>query len=79
VIDEELLKWIIGQGGVIAIAVLLLHTYRKDMTHFTHLWRGQSELLMQVVKENTIAITSNTEVIRSLQDHMDHNHESRAR
>jgi len=32
---------------------------------------------MQVVKDNSIAITANTEVVRSLQDQMKHDHESR--
>lgn len=58
--DAETLKYAasLGVGGVLALAMFLIH--RKDMQeHIAH-WRGQSEILIQVVKENTTAIAALT-------------------
>lgn len=46
----------LGIGGVLAWG--MFQVYRKDMQRNNDLWKGQSEMLMQVVKENTAAITS---------------------
>jgi len=59
----------LGVGG--AIAGLLFYFYRKDVKLYTEQWRGQSEALLQVVKENTNAITSNTEVTRAMHRRLD--------
>ena len=48
----------------------MFHFYRKDVERYTELWRGQSEQLIQVVKENTTAITSNAEITKALHKHI---------
>lgn len=64
--EPELIQIVapLGVGGV--LAVIMFYFYRKDAETYTSQWKGQSELLMEVVKENTKAITSNTEVVRAL-------------
>ncbi len=56
--DADTLKWLasLGVGGVLAGGMFLV--YRKDMKVNSEAWRGQSEMLMVVVKENTAAITA---------------------
>jgi hypothetical protein len=64
--DQEFLKFLstLGVGGVIAGLMFLV--YRKDVKTFTDQWKGQSDMLMQVVKENSAAIASNTKTIEAL-------------
>lgn len=60
VVDNEFLKWLatLGVGGV--LAGLMFMFYRKDVRAYTELWKSQSELLIEVVKENT---ASNVKVV----------------
>lgn len=58
-----------GIAGVL-VAVLFVF-YRKDVKAYTDLWRTQSELMLTVVKENTSAITANTEVTRAMHKRLD--------
>lgn len=46
----------LGVGGV--LAGLMFVFYRKDTLGHAEAWRGQSEALLEVVKENTIAVTA---------------------
>lgn len=57
-LDAETLKWLasLGVGG--ALAGMMFMVYRKDMRTNAERWRGQSEMLMAVVKENTAAVTA---------------------
>lgn len=66
----------LGVGGVIAVIIFLF--YRKDVRQYTELWREQAilnrqqtEMLVSVIKENTVALTQNTEVVRSMHRRMD--------
>ena len=56
--DGEFVKWFatLGVGGV--LAGLMFVFYRKDVKLYTDQWRGQSDQLMNVVKDNTEAITA---------------------
>ena len=45
----------LGVGGI--LAAFMFYFYRKDVYLYTEQWKGQSDMLMEVVKENTIAIT----------------------
>jgi hypothetical protein len=72
------MKWLVqlGVGGV--IAGLMFFFYRKDVKQFTDLWQAQAALnfkqtdaMMQLVRETTVAITINTEVVKSLHRRMD--------
>jgi hypothetical protein len=71
-------KYILQIGGPMgALLVLFFYFYRKDMQYYTNEmkqvsdeWKGQTAILMQIVKENTAAFTKNTEVVQSLHRHM---------
>jgi len=58
----------LGVGGI--LAGIMFFFYRKDAINHINQWKGQSGLLMKVVKDNTEAITENTEVARSLRDNL---------
>ena len=69
--DVEFLKWLatLGVGGV--LAGFIFHFYRKDVRAYTEQWRGQSELLVTVVKENTSSNTKLVTVIDALHRRLD--------
>jgi hypothetical protein len=65
--EKELFQWATQIGGPMAALLLVFFFfYRKDMLE----WKGQTSMLIQIVKENTAAFTKNTEVVQSLHDHM---------
>lgn len=70
-VDAEFVKWIatLGVGGV--LAAFMFHFYRKDVKEYTDLWRGQSEILISVVKENTASNTKLVTVIEALHARLD--------
>lgn len=55
--DPDLMKTLasLGVGGLLGGFIFM--TYRKDSLSWQAAWKGQSEALLQVVKENTIAVT----------------------
>lgn len=76
--DAEFIRYLAQSGAVGVIAALLFFFYRKDVRQYTELWQAQAKLnheqttmMMAVVKENTAAITQNTEVIKSLHRRVD--------
>jgi hypothetical protein len=74
----ELGKWALQIGGPMAgMFVLLFFFYRKDMQFYVSEMKQVSDdrksetaQLITVIREITIAITKNTEVIQSLHQHM---------
>jgi predicted nucleic acid-binding OB-fold protein len=71
--DQEFARFLLqlGVGGI--LAGILFFFYRKDVRSYTELWREQSTLnaamttaMMAVVKDNTAALVTNTEVLKSL-------------
>lgn len=46
----------LGVGGILAGVIFWF--YRKDANAWQESWKGQSVILVQVVKENTAAITA---------------------
>ncbi len=62
-LDAETLKWCasLGVGGALAGGMFMV--YRKDAREWEEAWKGQTALLLQVVKENTAAMTANTAAI----------------
>jgi hypothetical protein len=56
-------QWFTTLGVNSALAAILFYFYRKDVNNFTDQWKGQSEMLMKVVIDNTIAITKLTEIL----------------
>lgn len=62
--DPETLKYLgsLGVGGTLAVMMFLI--YRKDMKVNSEQWQGQSEVLMDVVKENTAAITALIQIVK---------------
>ncbi len=65
--DAETLKWLasLGIGGV--LAGMMFFVYRKDMKQNAEDWRGQTELLVAIVKENTQAITALIALVQRIQ------------
>ena len=78
--DADFIKYLVGQGAFGVVAGLLFHFYRRDVQQFTNLWRGQSEQLIMVVKENTASnvhlITLIDALHRRLDREMGNNHKS---
>lgn len=54
----------LGVGGI--LAGIIFAFYRKDMKENAADWKGQSMVLIAVVKENTAAITLLIELIRDM-------------
>lgn len=67
----EFFKWCatLGVGGV--IAGLIFMVYRKDIRNYTELWKAQSSILIDVVKENTSSNTKLITVIEALHRRLD--------
>lgn len=56
--DQDTIKWFtsLGVGG--ALALFWAWVYRKDALEWVAAWKGQTELLLDVVKEMTAAMTA---------------------
>lgn len=67
---DEFLKTLpsLGVGGI--LAGIMFWWYRKDVEKYTEQWKGQSEALMQVVKDNTASNITLAVLVKSLHDHM---------
>ena len=63
--DLETVKFLasLGVGGV--LAGIMFFVYRKDANQWQEAWKGQTQILVQVVKENTAAVTALIEKLRS--------------
>lgn len=68
---DPLVQWLstLGVGGALAAIVLLF--YRKDVKQYTDLWKTQSEMLMQVVQDNTRVITKLQTTVDTLSERLD--------
>ena len=69
--DVEFAKWLLTLGVGGALAAFMFAFYCKDVRAYTELWKGQSDILMQTIKDNTAAITTNTMVIDALHRRLD--------
>ena len=69
--DAEFVKWLatLGVGGV--LAAFMFHFYRRDVRTYTDQWRGQSAMLLEVIKENTASNTKLITVIDALHRRLD--------
>jgi hypothetical protein len=56
----------LGVGGILAGFIFFF--YRKDVKNYTDLWKGQSELVIEVIKENTKILTKLTILLESKGD-----------
>lgn len=65
--DAETLKYVasLGVGG--SLAGMMFFVYRKDMKANAEDWKGQANLLMAVVKENTAAITALIHLVQRIE------------
>lgn len=77
-LDPEFVKYLasLGVGGIIAGFMFVI--YRKDMARMLEQWKGQAEslqtqnvILIQVIKENTVAFTQTTEIMRAFHARLD--------
>jgi hypothetical protein len=76
--DMEMAKWLSGLGVGGALAGFIFAAYRKDVRVYTDLWKGQTEMLVQVVKENTAAVAALTVKIMESERREDRREERRA-
>jgi hypothetical protein len=51
----EFTKWLVTLGVGGALAAFMFTFYRKDIKQYTELWKLSTDVLMQVVKDNTAA------------------------
>ena len=56
--DADAIKWLSGLGVGGILAGMMFFVYRKDALQMQDAWKGQSQMLMQVVKENTAAVAA---------------------
>lgn len=70
-LEPDFIKFIASLPTELILAAVMFLFYRKDVKTYTDLWKGQSEMLVQVVKENTVAITTNTEITKSFHKRLD--------
>ncbi len=66
-IDAELFKILVpfGTGGM--LAALIFGFYRKDSLGWQESWKGQQQILIQVVKENTAAMAKLESLIEAME------------
>lgn len=67
---DDLLKQLPGLGIGGLLAALIFYWYRQDVERYTVQWKGQSEMLMKVVMENTASNTAMSSLIQSLHAHL---------
>ena len=60
-----------GVGGV--LAGMMFFFYRKDVKSYTELWKTQTSMLVEVVKENTRSNVQLTGVVDALHKRLDRN------
>lgn len=79
-LNDETFKWFatLGVGGIVAAFMFLF--YRKDVQFYTKLWQEQSQAnsqvlsqVMQVIRDNTEALTKVVAVVDSLHRRLDSN------
>lgn len=72
--SQQFVKYLIstGVGGV--LAAFIFSFYRRDIKQYTDLWKSTSDLLINVVKENTASNVKLITLIESQQrDHGSYN------
>lgn len=70
--DIKTIEWIIGQGIGAVLAFGMFLVYRKDVKNGLGTWRGQTEILMKLVGENTAAMQRNTDAINQMESTLPH-------
>jgi hypothetical protein len=76
--DVEFIRYLIQQSIGVGFAAFIFVFYRRDMKESAERWKSQADresaqtaALMLLVKENTVATTTNTEVLRALHRRVD--------
>ena len=77
--DIELSKLLatMGVGGI--LAGVMFFFYRKDIQVYTDQWKGQSEMVVQIIKENTSATVKNNVVLDALHRRLDRDEYEKSR
>lgn len=69
--DEATIKWLVGTGVGGILAAFIFQAYRKDAKWIQEELKGQTHLLMQVVKDVTVALTALKETLERDRDEDD--------
>lgn len=70
--DLKILDWAVTQGLGLAIAVLVLFFYRRDVHAALNSWREQTRILTQLVQDVTAALQANTDAVQSMERSLPH-------
>jgi hypothetical protein len=70
--DIKVLDWAVTQGLGLAIAVLVLFFYRRDVLAALSGWRDQTRILVKLVQDVTAALQANTDAIRAMERSLPH-------
>lgn len=70
----DVLQWFatLGVGGI--LAGMMFFFYRKDVRQHTEMWKTQTTLLVEVVRENTSSNTKLIGLFEALHTRLDDNH-----
>lgn len=58
-------EWVIGQGIGAVLALTMFLIYRKDVHNALNSWQAQTKILTDLVREVSVAMTSNTKAVES--------------
>src|SRR4051812_34706 len=53
--EQTMAQWAIEKGGAFAVILIILFFYRRDYVQLTDFWRAQSQVMKDLVEENTKA------------------------
>jgi hypothetical protein len=62
--EQTMAQWAIEKGGAFAVILIILFFYRRDYVQLTDFWRAQSEIMKDLVEENTKAQTETASALR---------------
>src|SRR4051812_22149918 len=64
--DVDLVKYAVTQGGLLAVVLVLMWSYRRDWQRTLSEERDRSSATLTLAKETTFALTRSTEICERL-------------
>ncbi len=55
-ITDDILRWVLTQGGLAVVVLVVLWSYRKDLTRIQAKDQEKTELLIDLVRNVTVAL-----------------------
>jgi len=76
--ESEFIKYLISQGGIGILSVIMFIAYKKQSERHekylagqNEIERGRTEMIIQVLRETAVAITRNTTIVDSFHRRLD--------